>query len=124
LSAASLPVVIASDQSNVPMTLGTTIAGEDINNDVLKTEERGNYFTITSATTTQVKGGVGFLYNLRVVGGTLGAVTVYDNTAGSGTPIVPTVTPLQGQLLVENVSFNTGLTIVTAAATIIVLSYR
>ena len=108
---------------NLRQTLQTLIAGEDLN-DVQKTEQRGNYFSITTAATTTVKTGAGFIYNLIVLGGTLGNVTAYDNTAGSGTVIVPTVTPVANGILISNVSFSTGLTIVTAAATIITGSYR
>lgn len=75
---------------------------------------------ISTATTTVVSAtGTRGLITLRVAGGTLGNVTVYDNGAASGTVLLPTVTPLSGVLLLENVPFNTGLTVVTAAATVI-----
>lgn len=69
--------------------------------------------TILSATSTS---GIAYLY---VQGGTLGNVTVYDNGAASGTILVPTVTAFNGQTLLYMVPFYTGLTVVTAAATII-----
>lgn len=76
---------------------------------------------ISTATTTVVSAtGTKGLATLRVLGGTLGAVTIYDNGAGSGTVIVPTVTPVSGAILLENVPFNTGLTVVTASAMVIV----
>jgi hypothetical protein len=106
------------------VSLASLIAGEDLAVGVMKTEKRGGYVSINSAATTLVKTGPGHINSLRVIGGTLGAVTVYDNTAASGTAIVPTVTPAAAGLLIEDVDFNTGCTILTAAATIITGSVR
>ena len=83
-----------------------------------------NVTVISTATTTTIKTGAGRIRQIRVVGGTLGNVTVYDNTAGSGTVLVPTVSPDKGQVLLEDAKFNTGLTIVTAAATLVVVTWR
>jgi hypothetical protein len=82
---------------------------------------------INTATTTTVKTGSGLIGEITVIGGTLGAIQVFDNTAGSGTILLPSFTPgagTQGLVLLRDVVFNTGLTIVTAAATIITVSYR
>ena len=117
-------VINADSIGNLKANVQSLQAGEDLFNDVTKVEQRGIYFSITTATTTTVKSGQGFIYNLLVVGGTLGTVTVYDNTAASGTIIVPAVTPVANGILISNVSFYTGFTIVTAAATIITGSYR
>jgi hypothetical protein len=110
--------------NNKVVTQGTELAGEDLNNGVLKVEQRGFSFAISTAATTTVKSGSGFVYKIRVVGGTLGNVTIYDNPAATGTVLLPTVTPVANGVLLENVSFSAGLTIVTAAATVIVGSYR
>lgn len=72
--------------------------------------------TTVVSTQTGITAGHVFLY---VQGGTLGAVTVYDNTAASGTILTPMVTAFAGQWLCFDVPFRTGLTVVTAAATII-----
>ncbi len=82
------------------------------------------YTAINTATTTTVKSGAGVLHSITVAAGTLGAITVYDNTAGSGTTIMRTFTPTAAGTFVLDVSFNTGLTIVTAAATVVTVSYR
>lgn len=108
----------------LPTNEQSVAAGDDFLNDVKRVEQRFAYASISTATTTVVKNGAGFLHKLFVPGGTLGAVTVYDNTASSGTVIVPTVTPVAGGVLIEDVEFATGLTIVTAAATVITVSYR
>ncbi len=76
---------------------------------------------ISTATTTVIGAtGTRGLATLRVVGGTMGNVTIYDNGAASGTVIMPTAQPVSGAVLLENVPFDTGLTVVTAAATVIV----
>ena len=83
-----------------------------------------SFASIITATTTTVKSGAVVCHSIIVTGGTMGAVTVYDNTAGSGTTIGPSVTPAQGNVLVVDATFGTGLTIVTAAATGIYIAYR
>lgn len=100
------------------------MAGEDVTADVQKVENRGLAAVIKTATTTLVKTGPGHINSIRVIGGTLGNVSIFDDTAATSGEIVPVVTPDKGQVLVENVSFTTGLSIVTAAATILLVSYR
>lgn len=87
------------------------------------------YTAISTATTTVVKTGAGQLNAVIVTGGTLGAITIYDNTAASGTNIATAFTPtvLTGGgpgVFVFNVAFSVGLTIVTGAATAITVTYR
>lgn len=100
------------------------LAGEDAVNDVLRVEGQYLPIAISTAATTVVKNSAGYVNKIICVGGTLGNVTIYDNTAASGTIICPTVTPVANGVLIENVLFNTGLTIVTAAATVLTGSYR
>lgn len=87
------------------------------------------FTNITTATTTVVKSGVGLLGKLIINKAVLsGVVTIYDNTAGSGTRIA-TIT--YGAALLSDppltahyeVQFATGLTIVTSAATDITVCY-
>jgi hypothetical protein len=113
--------------ANLKVTEATLLAGEDLTNNVMKVEQRFSYAAISTAATTVIKSGSGFIHTISIVGGTLGAITVYDNTAGSGTTILPTFTPtatLPCPPIPLDVQFSTGLTIVTAAATIIVVAYR
>lgn len=94
-------------------------------NDGVTTYNFGNPVSVIStATTTTIKTGAGTAVSIRVLGGTLGNVTVYDNTAGSGTVLVPTVTPAAPTILLSEAGFTTGLTIVTAAATLINVTCR
>lgn len=87
---------------------------------------RNRTAAISTATTTVVKSGTGMLASITILGGTLGAITVYDNTAASGTTICPAFTPATGAMetLTFNVGFTNGLTIVTAAATVLQVSYQ
>lgn len=80
-------------------------------------EQRNNYTYISAATTTNVKGGSGFLHKIVVNGGTTGTIAVYDNTAGSGQLIASFDTTNTIQSIELNCVFATGLTIVTSAAT-------
>lgn len=83
--------------------------------------KKASWVNINSATTTVIKSGAGTLQ--RIVMNkplTLGSVTLYDNTAGSGTKIGTISLPLA--LLSDvwcidyGLSFSTGLTIVTGSA--------
>ena len=110
------------------VNLATLIAGEDLTNNRIVVEERFSYSSYSAAqTATTIKSGAGFLHSITLLGGTAGAITVWDNTAGSGTTICPAFTP--GNITVPvtlklDVSFTTGLTFTTAAATVLVFSYR
>jgi len=97
---------------------------DPVNDGVRAYDDDYQYAVISTATTTTIKTEAGFIKEIRVIGGTLGNVTVYDNTAASGTLIVPTVSPDKGQVLKGPCKFATGLTIVTAAATLLAISYR
>lgn len=96
----------------------------------LTAEVAASYVNIASATTTTVKTGKGTLLaivvNKPVASST---VTIYDNTAGSGTKIGTITNP--GTLLAPSqfrldygLSFATGLTLVTSAADDLTVIYR
>lgn len=126
-------VALAVDvNQNLKVTLATTIAGEDITNDVLKVEQRFSYLNISTQTTTTVKSGVGFLRRIVIPTQVASAtVKIYDNTAGSGTVIMDTLTlPAtllnDGPMVVDfDCSFTVGCTVVTAGATMsVTVIYR
>lgn len=87
-----------------------------------------SFQNITTATTTTVKSGAGVLHGVTVnTKGTIAStITIYNNTAGSGTKI-GTIDSLNlaGQFLFD-VAFTTGLTLVTTGtvAPDITVSYR
>lgn len=121
----------ASNPGNVQRTdLGW---GEDPNpttpapQGVQKVEQRFNYSEFEASTAgTTIKNGGGFLHGIAIVGGTLGAITLYDNTSAANPKIVGTFTPPAGfcGFITFDVVFVTGLTIVLAAATICTVSWR
>lgn len=73
----------------------------------------GSYSNIINNSTTTIKSGAGILHTVVVnTLGTTPTIQLYDNTAASGTKIgliTPTVTGTYDY----DISFNTGLTIVT-----------
>jgi hypothetical protein len=82
------------------------------------------YNNITTATTANVKNTYGVLHAITVNTPAAGTITVYDNTAASGTKIA-TVTVVTGQAftLKYNVTFGTGLTVVTSAVMDVTVCY-
>lgn len=108
----------------LPITLSTLLAGEDLTNDVLKVEHQYDYARISTATTTTVKSGAGFLHTITIGKTAAGDITIYDNTAGSGTVIALLKASIAEQTFTFDVAFATGLTIVTAGASDITVSYR
>lgn len=87
-----------------------------------------SYKNITTDATTTVKSAAGVLHTITFNAPTATeTVTIYDNTAGSGTKIGTITIPASPMpiTLTYDVSFTTGLTIVTATATSdITVSYR
>lgn len=83
-----------------------------------------SYANSTTATTTVVKSGAGTLHSIVVNTTAAGSVTVYDNTAGSGTKIATLKASVVEGTYVYDVAFATGLTIVTAAASDVTVTYK
>jgi bifunctional ADP-heptose synthase (sugar kinase/adenylyltransferase) len=83
------------------------------------------YKNISTATTTVVDSGAGTLDRIIINTTTASTITVYDNTAASGTKIATIAASVpNGTNLVYNLKFNTGLTIVTAGASDITVVYN
>ena len=78
---------------------------------------------ITTATTTAVKASAGVVGTLsNASGATTGTITIYDNTSATGKTLW-TGTLAAGQVLPLGIPCGTGITIVTAAADAIAVSY-
>lgn len=116
---------------NQTMSLGTTIAGEDLTNNVLKTEERFSFSGITA--NTAVKSGAGFVHTVTFscndAAPTAGTIDIYDNTAGSGTKIFSwtlTTAVFNPTTITLDCSFSTGLYVnfTTTADVFVTISYR
>lgn len=79
---------------------------------------------ITTATTTVVKKGPGILLSVVINATLTGTVTIYDNTAASGTKIATIAAGSgQGSVFGYLCQFTTGLTIVTSAGDNITVVY-
>lgn len=107
---------IVDTNGNLWVTLGTKISGEDQANDVMKVEQQFTNTHISTATTTTIKSGAGFLKSITITEAVASTIIVYDNTAGSGTIIASFVASAAVQTYELNALFSTGLTIVTAGA--------
>jgi len=78
---------------------------------------------IATQTTTTVKSGSGHLHSIVLGATAAGAITVYDNTAGSGTVIATLKASIVEGTYLFDCQFSTGLTIVTAAASDLTVTY-
>ena len=91
---------------------------------VQKVEQNFSYAYISSATTTQVKSGSGFLHAIVVGETAAGSIKVIDNTTGTTTNLGELKSSVVEGTYVFNCNFSTGLRIVTAAASKITVIYR
>lgn len=92
------------------------ISGEDIDRSILNVEETGASTRITSAATTIALASPGALLGVLVEVALTGTLTIYDNTAASGTiiTILPIGTPAGYYRLPRKIT--TGVTGVTSAS--------
>lgn len=104
--------------------LDSYLSGEDPVADRIQVEQRNNYTYINSTTTTVVKTGWGLLHAITVEGGAAGTITVYDNTAASGTVMANFASTNAPATYPLNILFATGCTIVTSAGTQMTISAR
>lgn len=81
------------------------------------------FTNISTATTTAVKTGAGHLHSIVVGTTAAGAITIYDNTSGSGTKIGTLKASIVEGTYLFDCAFATGLTIVSAAASDITVTY-
>lgn len=86
--------------------------------------ERFSYAYISSIATTPVKGSAGFLHSITVGETAAGAITIYDHPTGVGTVVAVLKASVAEQTFIFDVAFTNGLTIVTAAASKLSVSYR
>lgn len=106
--------VHADTLDSLNATLSTKLAGEDLTNDVLKTEQQ---FTPTRLVADgQVKAGAGFLHTLTFAcadaAPTAGSIIVYDSLTETGTVIYSETfdtTAFRGYSVLIDGNFSTGL---------------
>jgi hypothetical protein len=88
----------------------TLTAGEDLTNDVLKTEDRSTYTNLSAS--ALIKTGAGRVKGFMVNSHSSGTLKLWDNTSGATTVLLNTITFAAGSGLMFNlpdVEFSTGL---------------
>jgi hypothetical protein len=134
VAAASQSMTIASDDalfgtaadaawtsgSGSAIALLKAIAAQAISTTPVQTFESNSFSNLLANATTTVKSGAGTLVgiNINTKGASANTLTIYDNTAGSGTKIgtVDTVNGVIGHIPFK-AAFATGLTVVIATGT-------
>jgi hypothetical protein len=117
--------IIDRDTNSLKINLVNTLTPDE--NKVSGVKDPLEYALIKTATTTTVFTGAGVLGSLKCLGGTNGTVAVYDNTAGSGTEVIPSITldvTNKNNLIPKPIEVGTGLTIVTGSAIYLLVGYR
>ena len=86
--------------------------------------ESYKYKNITTATNTVIKAAAGIIGGFVVNSGTMGTITLYDNTTCSTTKIATITAPTSGGIWPAGAKFTTGLCITTGAATDMTVFYQ
>ena len=97
---------------NVPVTMGTTLAGEDIQADVQRVTNSGQTSVlVTSSGAVLCMTGRGVIVNMCITNTSGGQITVYDSLTTSGTILaVLKASIVEGNYL-QGLPFSTGLTL-------------
>lgn len=110
--------------------LAQAVYNDTVGNDIPSSYNEGNaggwkFAHISTATTTLVLTGAGWLRKIHVpgTGGTPGNITIYDALTATGNPIYGPTTPSAGQIIDIQRRVGTGITVVTAAATVCDVAY-
>jgi hypothetical protein len=96
----------------------------DDNQNGLPVNQGGSFNNITSATTTQVKTGTGYLHAVVVNTTAAGTIKIIDDVQGTTANIGTLKVSVAEGTYVYNVKFTLGLRIVTGAASDITVVYR
>jgi len=78
---------------------------------------------ITTGATNVVLSGTGFLHTITLGQPAAGLITVYDNTAASGTKIAEIASGTVAQTFILDCQFGIGLTVVNAASEKLTVTY-
>ena len=79
---------------------------------------------MSTTVSTVIKSGNGVLHAIVINTGAAGIVTIYDNTAGSGTKIATLKTGITERTLIYDLKFDNGLYVIPAAAVNVTYIYR
>lgn len=119
-----LSMAYDEDDEFIYVGLATQIAGEDLTANVMKTEQRSSYTNLTAD--TAVKTGAGRLFGIFVASASATpTIKLWDNTAGSGTVLVNTFTPVAATYYpFPGVEFSTGLFVDVGGTVDITVFYK
>jgi len=117
------PMNIKATNNGLWSFLSALLSGENQTLNRMQFVNNNTYSNIASATTTVVKASAGHLHSITVNTTAAGAITVYDNTSAAGNKIATLKASIVENTYVYDCAFGTGLTIVTAAASDITVSY-
>ena len=110
-------------RGGVAVWLASLLSGEGRDRHVVRTEKRGKIKYILTATTTSIAFHPGVIQHVKVLGGIMGNITVYDSFSASGRVLCPALTPVAGVSMLEGAEFLVGCTIVTASAMFLEVCY-
>lgn len=117
---------------NTKVTQATLIAGEDLTNNLMKTEQRFSYSAVATAD-VQIKGSAGFLHTVTFscndAAPTAGSIIIYDSLTEAGTQVFNhtfTTTPFVPFTIILDYTMLTGIYIgfTTTADVNVSCSYR
>jgi hypothetical protein len=83
-----------------------------------------SFLNMATTVSTVVKSGAGMLHAIIINSTAAGTITVYDNTAGSGTKIATLKSSIVEGTYTFNLKFDTGLYVIPAAASNVTYVYR
>lgn len=122
-----LPQLVYNTSAPAPAN-GNTVPFQSTFDGALKVRQELKFANQTTAATTTVKSGAGFLHAVNVNTCVSGAtVKIFDNTAGSGTSIGIITCPTNVAAMptqIYDVAFATGLTMLSSGATDVTESYQ
>ena len=122
-STSAQPTALKQTTNSLWTMLTTLLSGENQTLNRMQVVNNNSYSNITSGATTVVKSAAGHLHSITVNATAAGTITIYDNTAASGTKIGTLKASIVEGTYTFDVAFATGLTIVTGAASDITVSY-
>ncbi len=76
--------LITDQNGSLNVSQATLLAGEDLTNNVLRVERYYSNTYVTLASLTVIKSAAGFIHDITVGHTSNPTLTIYDNTAGSG----------------------------------------
>ncbi len=110
---------------NLKVTLGTTISGEDLVNDILKTEMQfTNTFVSLASGYTTAKASAGLWHNITFGHASTPTLTVYNNASSAGQIIQSFAAGYPQGTYAINAIFNAGLTLQFGPGVIPAVSVR